>query len=79
MSTYHLQIALAREEAALLRLLGTTERRGFQVVSLEAHPHSADAGLFAINLTVQGARDITLLQRQLERLVEVETVTCTTP
>lgn len=75
MSRHRLHVSLIRNEGALLRLLGTTERRGFPVESLHVQPHPTDAGLWSVELTVQSLRDITLLQRQLERLVDVDAIT----
>jgi acetolactate synthase regulatory subunit len=66
-----LELDLERAEGALLRLLGTIERRGWQVLSLTA---AETAGRYVVQLTLEGLRDPQVLCRQLERLVDVVTV-----
>lgn len=74
---HRLHIRLMDAEGALLRLLGTTERRGFRVIAMHAQV-GADA-VCQVELTVDGTRDAELLGRQLERLHEVQAATITTP
>ena len=71
MSRY-LEIELEHNEGALLRVLGTVERRGFSV--LEINAGKPDAESYALHLTLAGARDTEVLCRQLERLVDVRAV-----
>ncbi|TNE88121.1 MAG: hypothetical protein EP330_15805 [Deltaproteobacteria bacterium] len=65
---HRLTIDLADLEGALLRLLGTTERRGWRAVAVHARSH---ADRLAVDLTVRGTGRIDLLTRQLSRLHEV--------
>ena len=69
--SHSLELALDRAEGALLRVLGTIERRGWNVVAVNAATH-ADA--YAVRVTLDGARDAQILCRQLERLVDVRQV-----
>lgn len=66
-----LELALDRAEGALLRVLGTVERRGWNVLSVSA---ASQAQGYAVSLTLDGARDPEILCRQLERLVDVQAV-----
>jgi acetolactate synthase II small subunit len=66
------EIELDHSEGALMRVLGTVERRGFGLVALNADKPDADS--YALRLRIDGARDPDVLCRQLERLVEVRTV-----
>ena len=63
---------MEHNEGALLRVLGTVERRGFVVLDLNAD--KPDAGSYALALTLAGSRDADVLCRQLQRLVEVRAV-----
>lgn len=65
-------IELEHTEGALLRLLGTVERRGFALLGISASKPAADC--YAIRLDISGDRDPQVLCRQLERLVEVRAV-----
>ena len=67
----NLELALDRAEGALLRVLGTIERRGWNVLSVNA---ASTAQAYAVNLTLDGERDPEILCRQLERLVDVREV-----
>lgn len=67
-----LQIELDTSEGALLRVLGTVERRGFALLDLRAG--KPDEQRYLLQLTLDGARDAEVLCRQLERLVDVRTV-----
>jgi len=67
-----LHIELDHIEGALLRVLGTVERRGFALLELSAG--KPDAESYALQLTLEGARDAEVLCRQLERLVDVRAV-----
>lgn len=66
-----LELALDRAEGALLRVLGTIERRGWQVLSVNA---ASDSRSYTLSLTLDGARDPDILCRQLQRLVDVQAV-----
>ena len=64
-----LDIELEHSEGALLRVLGTVERRGFSLLAINAGKPDADC--YALQLLLDGQRDPQVLCRQLERLVEV--------
>lgn len=66
-----LELALDRAEGALLRVLGTIERRGWNVLTVNA---ASDNRSYTVNVTLDGARDPDVLCRQLERLVDVQAV-----
>jgi len=66
------EIDLDHSEGALLRVLGTVERRGFALIEMTAE--KPDAESYSIRLQVEGARDPQVLCRQLERLVDVRAV-----
>ena len=69
--SHSLELALDRAEGALLRVLGTIERRGWNVIAVNA---VTNADAYAVRLTLDGARDAQILCRQLERLVDVRQV-----
>lgn len=71
-----LELALDRAEGALLRVLGTIERRGWNVLSVNA---ASTAQAYAVNVTLEGERDPEILCRQLLRLVDVREVTLVEP
>lgn len=66
-----LELALDRAEGALLRVLGTIERRGWDVLAVNA---ASDAQAYTVSLTLGGSRDPEILCRQLQRLVDVQAV-----
>ena len=66
-----LVLALDRAEGALLRVLGTIERRGWDVLAVNA---ASDAQAYTVSLTLAGSRDPEILCRQLQRLVDVQEV-----
>ena len=49
-----LELALDRAEGALLRVLGTIERRGWNVLTVNA---ASDSRSYTVSLTLDGARD----------------------
>ena len=68
---HRLMIRLTDLEGALLRLLGTAERRGWRPVNLSA---SRWGDQMTVDLTVRGEGSVDLLTRQLGRLHEVADV-----
>lgn len=71
-ATVHL--ALHRNEGALLRLLGTVQRRGFEVLEVRTEPHE-QSGLWRVALALApSTRDLAVLLRQLERLYDVAAI-----
>ena len=67
-----LRISLHDAEGALLRVLGTAERRGFRILAL--HAECTDGNGCELAMTLAGTRDAALLARQLGRLHEVRAV-----
>jgi acetolactate synthase II small subunit len=67
-----LSLLLQRHEGALLRVLGTVQRRGFEIAAVRTHAHESDHALWRIEIEVNAAgRDPAVLERQLRRLVDV--------
>lgn len=63
---YRLDLTLRRAEGALVRVLGTAERRGFQPVAVDGEAHDGDR--WQLRMTVEGAREPEGLQLQLAKL-----------
>ncbi|WP_028839790.1 MULTISPECIES: ACT domain-containing protein [Thermomonas] len=66
---YRLELTLRRAEGALARVLGTTERRGFQPVSVDGETQD-DGDHWQLRMTVEGSREPESLQHQLARLYD---------
>ncbi|QNN47760.1 acetolactate synthase [Thermomonas brevis] len=66
---YRLDLTLRRAEGALARVLGTTERRGFQPVSVDGEARD-DGDRWHLRMTVEGAREPDGLQQQLAKLYD---------
>ena len=66
---YQLDLTLRRAEGALARVLGTTERRGFQPVSVDGEAND-DGDRWYLRMTVAGARAPEGLQQQLAKLYD---------
>ena len=66
-----MEVLLDQAEGALVRLLGTVERRGFTLAGMSAD--STEAGT-RVRLQLDGARDLLVLCRQIERLIDVREV-----
>ena len=66
------EIDLDHSEGALVRVLGTVERRGFELLELSADKPDADS--YSILLRLDSERDPDVLCRQLERLIDVRAV-----
>ena len=66
---YQLDLTLRRAEGALARVLGTTERRGFQPLSVDGETQ-ADGDRWHLRMTVEGAREPEGLQQQLAKLYD---------
>lgn len=66
-----LQISLAATEGALIRVLGTVERRGYSLSSL--HVEKNESGM-QISMQIESDRDASVLCRQLDRLFDVQSV-----
>ena len=66
---YRLELMLRPAEGALLRVLGTAERRGFTPVAIEGVTE-ADDGRWRLAMTVASSRSPEMLARQLEKLYD---------
>jgi acetolactate synthase II small subunit len=67
-----LRLLLRPAEGALLRLLGTVQRRGFELAAVRTTPQ-ADGALWLVELQLApGPRDVANLRRQIEKLYDVE-------
>jgi acetolactate synthase II small subunit len=66
---YRLDLTLRRAEGALARVLGTTERRGFQPVSVNGEACD-DSDRWHLRMTVEGVREPDSLQQQLAKLYD---------
>ena len=66
---YQLDLTLRRAEGALARVLGTTERRGFQPVSVDGETQD-DGDRWHLRMTVEGTREPEGLQQQLAKLYD---------
>ena len=64
-----LGLVLSRSEGALLRLLGTVQRRGFEIAGLTTQPRDADTWIVLMHLN--SSRDVQTLKRQVEKLYDV--------
>jgi acetolactate synthase II small subunit len=67
-----LQITLAASEGALIRVLGTVERRGYSLHEL--HVEKAADDCMHVSMQIESERDANVLCRQLERLFDVQSV-----
>lgn len=66
-----LQINLAATEGALIRVLGTVERRGYSLNSLQVEKN--ENGMH-VSMQIESDRDANVLCRQLDRLFDVQSV-----
>jgi len=76
---YRLELVLRPAEGALLRVLGTAERRGFAPLAIDGRRAGDPDGPWHLALTVQGPRPPAPLQRQLADLhdcLSVEIAPC---
>ncbi len=69
--TYQLQVR--HSEGALVRVLGLTRRRRYDVVHFTAHP-SPDGDFLDVQMTVESNRPAPVLARQLSKLLDVSRV-----
>ena len=66
-----LEITMAANEGALIRVLGTVERRGYSLNSL--HVEKTDDQM-QVSMQIESDRDANVLCRQLDRLFDVQSV-----
>ncbi len=62
---------MAANEGALIRVLGTVERRGYSLNSL--HVEKTDNRM-QVSIQIESERDANILCRQLDRLFDVQSV-----
>ena len=74
--SYTITCRMSHEAAALERLCQVVRIRGFRIAKMAVE--TAD-GALDIALTIQGARSVSMLQSQLEKLHTVLEVILTTP
>ncbi len=75
---FRLDLTLRPAEGALLRVLGTAERRGYTPLAIEGQ-RSNDGSAWNLALTVEGERAAEGLCRQMEKLydcLKVEVAEC---
>lgn len=70
--SFTLELVLGRAERALERVVSLCGRRGYELVAVNAS--TRPDGKFSVRLTLASDRNAETLQRQLEKLVEVEAV-----
>lgn len=66
-----LEITLAATEGALIRVLGTVERRGYSLSSLHVEKVKSN---MRVSMQIESDRDANVLCRQLDRLFDVQNV-----
>ncbi|HPW33135.1 MAG TPA: ACT domain-containing protein [Arenimonas sp.] len=66
-----LEITMAANEGALIRVLGTVERRGYSLSTL--HVEKTDNNM-QVSMQIESDRDANILCRQLDRLFDVQSV-----
>lgn len=64
---YRLDLTLRQAEGALVRVLGTTERRGFRPVAVDGQAQPGGER-WTLSMTVEGERTGQALQQQLAKL-----------
>lgn len=64
---YQLDLTLRQAEGALMRVIGTTERRGFRPLSVDGETQP-EGDRWHLRMTVEGERSDLALQAQLAKL-----------
>ena len=78
MHRFQLDLTLRRAEGALVRVLGTVERRGFRPLNVDGEARH-DGDRWHLRLDVEGERKATVLTAQLAKLhdcLAVEATPC---
>ena len=78
MNKFTLQVRVRQSEGALVRILGVTRRRRFDLLHLTADA-SDDGNFLDIQMTVQADRAENTLVRQIEKLEDVSQVDVVEP
>jgi len=71
---YQLDLVLKPAEAAVLRVIGMVERRGFVVQAIHGDRGENYSGPWQLQLIVTSSRPPETLQRQLEKLYDCQSV-----
>jgi acetolactate synthase II small subunit len=66
-----LEITMAANEGALIRVLGTVERRGYSLNTLHVEKND---NCMHVSMQIESDRDANILCRQLDRLFDVQSV-----
>ena len=66
-------VRVRRAEGDLERLIGVFRRRGWHVAALEART-TRDGSTMMVHATLEGDRSPEVLARQVQRIIDVETV-----
>ncbi|TWI06130.1 acetolactate synthase small subunit [Luteimonas cucumeris] len=66
---YQLDLTLRQAEGALVRVLGTAERRGFRPLAVDGEAQ-ADGDRWYLRMTVESERSDESLQQQLAKLYD---------
>ncbi|MFZ3214842.1 MAG: ACT domain-containing protein [Candidatus Acidiferrales bacterium] len=78
MNKFTLQLRVKQSEGALVRILGVTRRRRFDLLHLTADA-SEDGNFLDVQMTVQADRAENTLVRQIEKLEDVSQVEVVEP
>lgn len=78
MNTFTLQLRVKQSEGALVRVLGVTRRRRFDLLQLTANA-SEDGNFLDVRMTVRADRAENTLLRQIEKLEDVSQVEILNP
>jgi acetolactate synthase regulatory subunit len=77
-NTFTLQLRVKQSEGALVRVLGVTRRRRFDLLQLTANA-SEDGNFLDVRMTVKADRAEHTLLRQIEKLEDVSQVEILNP
>lgn len=70
----NIECEIDQVEGSLIRALGVVERRGYKLENLNVQPLSAS--VYIVQFCVHSERDINILIKQLERLIDVRSARC---
>jgi acetolactate synthase II small subunit len=70
----NIECEIDQVEGSLIRVLGVVERRGYKLENLNVQPLNSE--LYILQFCVHSERDIKILIKQLERLIDVRSARC---
>lgn len=79
MTSHTLHITFDGQEGAMLRIMGLIHRRGFEVTGIDMPVAEGAVKTASVTMTPKGAFRVEVLQKQLERLIEVKAVKAVEP